>query len=260
MKFTEKYGTDVFQEGDLYIPNKKPLAILCLYHGGFWLMPYGREQLTPIAIDLARKGFIVWNVEYRRIGAVGGGWHGTFDDVISSINHLKTLCRKYHHFDLTKVVVIGHSAGGQLAIWSGKQYENRSFTADMLQIRPNQIIGLAPVVNLEKAFKNKLGNNSVFQLLGGSPKDVPERYACTDPMRMVPLNTPQLLIHGSLDDELPIEWTRDYVRSTQVAGSDIEYIEINDGGHMDFVDPDSNSISILYNWLLCKYNVSEITK
>jgi acetyl esterase/lipase len=247
---TEKYGSDPSQEGDLFIPNEKPLAALCLFHGGFWSMPYGREQLTPVALDLARKGFMVWNIGYRRIGA-GGGWPGTFDDVVSSISHLETLSKKYEQFDLSKIVVIGHSAGGQLAIWAGKRYGKMNNNTPGIKV--NQVIGLAPVVDLKKTFKDKLGNNSVFHLLGGSPEDHPERYDSADPMKLFPLEVPQLVIHGNADEDLPVQWSRDYFNFAHAGGENIEYVEIDNGGHMDYLDPDSKAISILQEWLLRKY-------
>ena len=250
--YTEKYGLDPSQEGDLYIPNEKPIAVLCLFHGGFWRMPYDREQLTSVAIDLVQKGFAVWNVEYRRIGAEGGGWRGTLDDAVASVNHLRSLCSDYS-LSANKVVAIGHSAGGQLAIWLAKQYGKSNINGEPLLIKLDQVIGLAPVINLAKAVSDQLGNNSVLHLLGGSPEDYPERYASCDPMRILPTGVPQLILHGSADDALPIQWTRDYVNAARMAGENTEYIEVTNGGHMDYVDPGSEAASVLVKWLVQKY-------
>lgn len=248
--YTDKYGSDPSQEGDLFIPNEKPLAVLCLFHGGFWRIPYGREQLTPVARNLVQKDFIVWNVGYRRIDS-GGGWPATFEDVVASINHIKHLCHKYKISDLNKVVLIGHSAGGQLAIWAAHQ--NNKSGHETLQIKPDMIVGLAPVTDLLKAFNEKLGDNSVYHLLKGSPDDRPERYASCDPMQMEPLNVPQLIIHGTDDDALPIQWSRDYVEASNKAGAGTEIIEIENGGHMDFIDPNSKAVSVMCEFLVNRY-------
>ena len=250
--YTEKYGPDPAQEGDLFIPDQKPRAILCLFHGGFWTMPYGRDQLIPVARDLAHNDFIIWNIGCRRIGG-GGGWPATFDDVVAAINHLRILSSKFGPFDLTKVVPMGHSAGGQLAIWAGKHYRDRIDPS----IRLDRIVGLAPVVDLTRTYDRQLGAHSVFHLLGGSPEEYPDRYASADPMKMMPLKVPQLLLHGNADEALPVEWSRDYVNAARTAGENIEYIEIENGGHMDYIDPNSKAIFILREWLVNTYKAAD---
>ena len=107
---TFQYGTDASQVGDLYLPSPPRPAVVCLLHGGFWRMPYSREEMTPIAEDLVRRGFAVWNLEYRRVGAPGGGWPGTFEDVVAGIDHLATLAAEGADLDLDRIQVAGHSA------------------------------------------------------------------------------------------------------------------------------------------------------
>lgn len=244
-KYIEKYGDNEYQEGDLYIPNIKPIAVICFFHGGFWRMPYDREQLTSISVDFAKKGFAVWNIEYRRMGADGGGWHGTLDDAIASINHLVLLKEKYNPLDLSKIIIAGHSAGGHLAIWCAKQVE----------IKPYVVVGLAPIIDLEKAFIAEAGNNAVSALLKGSPSEHPERYALNSPIRMLPIGVRQLIIHGNRDEYLSVEWSRNYVTSSRNAGDNIDYIEIVDGEHMDYLDPNSEATSKLQDWIIKTVNV-----
>lgn len=258
--FTEKYGSDPSQEGDLFLPQGKPLAMLCLFHGGFWLMPYGRDQMTEVAQNLARQGFAVWNVEYRRIGAEGGAWPGTFDDVIASINHIQYLYKTYQIPSDTKVVLIGHSAGGQLAIWAGKQNELDKAVHVTLQVKPDLIVGLAPVIDLTKTFKEQLGRQSVLHLLKGTPDDMPERYTLYDPAKFAPIRIPQLIIHGKDDDVLPVQWSRDYATLSQSAGAEIELIDIAGGGHMDFIDPDSEAIAVMTDFLIKRYSNAQRKK
>lgn len=239
-KHIEKYGNDKYQEGDLYIPAKKPIALICFFHGGFWQMPYDREQLTPISVHFVKKGFAVWNIEYRRIGASGGGWRGTFDDANASINHLARLKEKYDLLDESKTVIMGHSAGGHLAIWYAKQVETK----------PYAVVGLAPITDLEKVFGTQEGNKAISALLNGPPDEHPERYAQHSPMRMLPIGVRQLIIHGDRDEYLPVEWTRSYVTYARGAGDAIDYIEVSNGGHMDYLDPNSEAVSRLRDWLI----------
>jgi acetyl esterase/lipase len=252
-KHIEKYGDNEYQEGDLYIPGKKPIAVICLFHGGFWRMPYDREQLTPISIDFAEKGFVVWNIEYRRIGADGGGWHGTLDDAIASINHLVLLKEKYDLLDLSKIIIVGHSAGGHLAVWCAKQVES-AIAGSVSSIKPYAVVGLAPIIDIEKAFIAGTGNNAVSALLNSSPSEHTERYTLYSPIRMLPIGVRQLIIHGNRDEYLPVEWSRDYVTSSRDAGDSIDYIEIVDGEHMDYLDPNSVATSKLQDWIIKAVN------
>lgn len=244
-KHIEKYGSEEYQEGDLYIPyTKKPIAVICLFHGGFWQMPHDREQLTPLAVNFAKKGFAVWNVEYRRIGAGGGGWRGTFDDATASINHLVRLKEKYDLLDISKTIIIGHSAGGHLAIWRSKQVETK----------PYAVVGLAPITDLEKTFGTKTGKKAVSALLNGSPDEHPKRYALHSPIKMLPIGVRQLIIHGDRDEYVPVEWARNFVACSRNAGDTIDYIEVDNGGHMDYLDPNSEAISRLQDWLIKTVN------
>lgn len=244
-KYIEKYGNDKYQEGDLYLPARDPIAVICFFHGGFWRMPYDREQLTSISVDFVKKGFAVWNIEYRRIGSNGGGWRGTLDDAIASINHLMLLKKKFELLNLSKIIVAGHSAGGQLALWCAKN----------VNIKPCAVVGLAPIIDLEKAFMAEVGDNAVSALLNGSPNEHPERYALHSPIRILPIGGRQLIIHGSQDEYLPVEWSRDYVTCSRDSGDNIDYIEIGNGEHMDYLDPSSEAVSKLQDWLIKVINV-----
>lgn len=100
---TIRYGSAPGQEGDLLLPSTSRPPVICLLHGGFWRMPYGRDQMTDVARDLAARGFAVWNLEYRRVGAPGGGWPGTLDDVGAGIAYLARLVADGIDLDLGRV-------------------------------------------------------------------------------------------------------------------------------------------------------------
>src|ERR1700678_3386874 len=127
---TVPYGPSRVQVGDLYLPDAPRPPVVCLLHGGYWRMPYGRRYIAPVALDLVSRGFAVWSLEYRRVGGVGGGWPGTLQDVGAGIDHLATLAAEGVDVDLARVTAIGHSAGGQLALWCAQRDSNRAADDD----------------------------------------------------------------------------------------------------------------------------------
>lgn len=125
---TLPYGPSADQEADLYLPSSTMPPVVCLLHGGFWRMPHGRDQMDAIARDLAAHGFAVWNLEYRRLGAPGGGWPGTLDDAAAGIDHLASLPALGFDIELGRIAIAGHSAGGHLALWAAGRGESRGAT------------------------------------------------------------------------------------------------------------------------------------
>lgn len=244
---TIEYGPHEFQVGDLYLPNAARPPVVCLLHGGFWRMPYGREELAGIAEDLAAKGYAVWNIEYRRVGAPGGGWPGTFSDVALAVDHLAILRDEGIDLDLERVVVAGHSAGGQLALCVAAQNKQAQFRPT--RVRPMAAAGLAAVANLGRAYAMGSGNGAVHALLEGGPEQVPARYAAVSPIELLPFGVAQLVIHGALDSALPVDLARGYAAAAAAAGDPISFVELADAGHMDFVDPRSAAHAALCQWL-----------
>ena len=244
-----KYGQFEAQEGDLYLPDATRPPVVCLLHGGFWRMPYGREELAGIAQDIAAKGYAVWNIEYRRVGAPGGGWPGTFSDAALAVDHLATLVDEGIDLDLSRVIVAGHSAGGQLALCVSGRSKHAHFRPSRVQ--PVAAAGLAAVSDLARAHQISAGNGAVHQLLGGGPDQVPDRYAAVSPIELLPLGVPQLIIHGAKDEALPIDLSRHYATTARASGDSVDYVALPDAGHMDFLDPNSEAHATLCKWLRC---------
>jgi acetyl esterase/lipase len=246
---TVAYGPAGDQVGDLYLPQAPCPPVVCLLHGGFWRMPYGRDEMDAVARDLVARGFAVWNLEYRRIGAPGGGWPGTFEDVSAGIDHLATIAADGVVLDLGRIVVIGHSAGGHLALWCARRNAAQGMDNAQKHVDVVAVAGLAPVADLVFAHDLAVGNDAVAELLGGSPAERPERYRMASPAAMLPLGVKQLVVHGIADAALPIEISRRYARAAVAAGDDVDFIELDGVGHMDFLDPSSNAHAILCEWL-----------
>lgn len=212
-------------------------------------MPYGREQLAAVAADLCRLGFAVWNVGYRRIGERGVGWPEIAADVTSALAWLQRFGAREHRLDLARMAVVGHSAGGHLALaCTSRRPPDRRVPP--LRYRPAAVVGLAAVTDLEGAFAANLGDGAVNSLMGGSPADRPDGYADASPLRLLPHGSRQLLIHGTADDAVPISQTRQYADAARAAGDRVSCIETPGGGHMDFLDPRSAAHDALCEWLL----------
>jgi acetyl esterase/lipase len=172
--------------------------------------------MDALCYDLARSGHETWNVEYRRVGA-GGGWPETFGDVLRAVADAPR-----------PLVTLGHSAGGHLALLLGAE------------VHAELAVSQAGVVDLEEAWRLGLSNGAAAELLGGSPEDVPERYAAASPAARVPLGVPQLLVHGRRDDIVPLSMSSAYRDRAVAAGDEVELVE-TDEGHMDCLDPRSES-------------------
>jgi acetyl esterase/lipase len=219
------YGSDLNQFIDLRFPASRgphPLAINI--HGGFWRSKYDLLHAGHLCAALTAQGTATANVEYRRVGNPGGGWPGTFADVRAAYQFLLQNARQYA-FDVRRVVVIGHSAGGQLAL---------CLAAHEPGVRA--AISLAGVVDLQRAYALHLSNDAVVEFLGGTPKEVADHYREADPMKLkIPAR--HWLVHGMEDDVVPFAFSRDYVNAKKQQKEDVRLIEIPRAGHFDLIDP-----------------------
>lgn len=220
------YGKDPNQFADLRVPlGAGPHPVLINIHGGFWKAAYDLEHNGHLCEDLKKKGVATWSIEYRRIGQAGGGYPGTLNDVVAAAEHLKNLNRKYS-LDLGKVGVMGHSAGGHLALYLAKE-------ARWLQ----GAISLAGVADLRRALELKLSNSIVKDFLGGTPEQVAEHYKVASPIERLPLKKKTILVHGEKDDIVPIEIAQRYEAAAKKAGDKVKLIALPGTGHFELIDP-----------------------
>jgi acetyl esterase/lipase len=221
------YGSDALQFGDLRLPKtegRHPLVIVI--HGGFWRAAYGLDHIGHLCAALTAAGLATWNLEYRRIGNNGGGWPGTFEDVLRGADYVTALAAKYP-VDAQKTIAVGHSAGGHLALLLAARQ------------RVCDVVSLAGVADLRCAWELGLSNNVVMSFLGGSPEEVPDRYRQASPLKLLPLGVPQRLVHGAKDDVVPLEISEDYVKAANAAGDDARLVVLPEAGHFELIDPRS---------------------
>ena len=227
------YGPDPAQFCDLYLPSQPgPHPVVILVHGGCWREKYGLAPLGRLCVALAGEGLAVWNMEYRRLGN-GGGWPATFMDVATAADSLQNIAGQYA-LDIERVVAVGHSAGGHLALWLAGRHrlppESPLFTAAPLPLRG--VVALAGVPDLVEGVKRDLCGGAIFDLVGGSPEAVPERYRQASPSALLPLGAPQWHIVGREDDSVPVDYVEQYVAFA--AGQDdvrLDVLEAN--GHFE---------------------------
>lgn len=220
-----RYGPEPLQFGDLRLPRGHgPHPLVVVLHGGYWQATYNLMHAGHLCVDLARHGIATWNVEYRRIGDPGGGWPGTFDDVASAVAHVPELANQYP-LDLHRVVAIGHSAGGHLAIWT-------SLHADM-PLRG--VVSIAGVVDLHTLADLGDDHGLIARLLGGGPEDVPERWQAASPCLHLPWPVRTVLVCGTAD----VHWAPNHstAEAAREAGADVEFVPLPDAGHFEPIDP-----------------------
>ena len=224
---------------ELHLPRGAgPHPVVVLVHGGSWRDWFDRRVMRPLAHDLRRRGWAAWNVEYRRIGRSGGGWPTTFDDVAAAVDALADVDAP---LDLDRVVLLGHSAGGQLALWAaGRDGLPAGAPGEGPRVHPRAVVATAPVTDLERLGGLTAPGGLVNRLLGGGPAEVPERYALTSPIRRVPLRMPALLVHGAEDRTVSVGQSRRYAQAARAAGARVELVEPR-AAHRDHVDPRSTA-------------------
>lgn len=198
-------------------PAGAPLVVLL--HGGFWRAAYDLSLMRPLAESLAADGYAVRNVEYRRVGMPGGGWPGTVEDVGAAVDAAVATG--------VPVVLVGHSAGGHLALWAAAGREVAA------------TVSLGGVCDMVAGAREGLGAGAVADFLGGTPEAVPERYAAASPRALLPLGRRMLLVHGDADEAVPVRQSRDLAAAATAAGDRIELVDLPGVDHMSLIDPAS---------------------
>lgn len=236
------YGADPSQVADLHVPRGAgPHPVAVLLHGGYWMARYGRIVCRPLALDLVRHGWAVWNLEFRRLGS-GGGWPATFQDVAAGVDALVGLADP--RLDLRHTAVVGHSSGGQLALWAGGRGRLPPGAVGCGPVLvPGRVLALAPVTNLARA------GGHARELLGGPPDQHPDRWHQADPTPAAPPPVPVLVVHPAGDRTIPVERSREYAALCAARGGDVRLLTPEGDTHTDPIDPTSSSWRQARSWL-----------
>lgn len=251
------YGSnDAVQFGELRLPGGTgPFPVAIVIHGGCWVSTMATLQNTRAMADALRDaGVATWNVEYRALDAAGGGWPGTFADVAAAADHLRTLA-KQQPLDLSRVVAVGHSAGGHLALWLAARSRLPATSVlhreNPLRVRAAVALGgPGDLRDFTTYARSICGAPVIEQLLGGSPESVPQRYAQASPAELLPLGIRQVLIVGAEDGVMPPKSRDAYVAAALKAGDRAEVVTIPGAGHFEVVAPTSAAWPIVRDKIL----------
>jgi acetyl esterase/lipase len=279
---TISYGTEPAQVGKLYLPaGHGPFPVVVLLHGGYWTALGTLDQTAPLAEDLRQRGYAAWNVEYRSIGVAGGGWPGTFTDVATAVDLVVDLDPS---LDPRRVVTIGHSAGGQLAIWAASRtHLPEDAPGHGPKVQPIGAVSLAGVLDLVAADADRagsrmgdpsrrvtgappltrpdlvgsvtrlVGDGTLPVLLGGHASEFPERYAWASPTTLGSGEVPVLAVHGTEDDAVPISYGRSYYAAARARREPVEFREIPGAHHFTVLDPANPSWSEIAKWIAKRF-------
>jgi len=242
------YGDDVLQFGELRLPKGSgPHPVAIVVHGGCWRARYDIGHTRNFSDALRREGIATWSLEYRRVGNPGGGWPGTFLDVAAGADHLRTLASS-HPLDLARIVAVGHSAGGHLALWLaaraglGERSEIRG-SSDPLPL--GGVVSLAGITDLRRAVQEKVCDSMAAELVGGRPEDAVSRYAEASPIERLPLGLRQRLVTGSLDAVVPPAFGDRYAAEARVKGDDASHTLVEGAGHFEVIYPGSDAFRVV---------------
>lgn len=244
------YGDEELQRGALTRPTGAgPFPVVVLVHGGFWRAQYDRALMDDLAASVVAEGWAAWNVDYRPVGE-GGGWPATFTDVAAAVDHLAVLAEE-HPLDLDRVAVVGHSAGGTLALWSAAR---AGLPADAPgagpAVVPTAVVSQAGVVNLAAGSLEHLGAGAVDDLMGVSATGgTVDDYGVASPIERLPLGVPTLLVHGRADEIVPVTQSEAYAARAEDAGDDVTARLLDDVGHFEVIDPDHDAWAAVVDWL-----------
>lgn len=231
------YGTAALQFGLLSLPatqsgTKPPLVIFV--HGGCWLNAYDVAHSKALSQALAEEGYAVWSLEYRRVGDEGGGWPGSFNDIVQGIHYAQAQFEQYG-VDVNRIALMGHSAGGQLALLAGQKLAGEALAGekpagDKKAVKVQAVIGLAAITDMASYAK---GSNScqsaTAKFIGASPEQAPALYQDASPS-LHKAYPKTLLLQGSADQIVP---------TTQATDSGMPYRMVEKAGHFDWIHPQS---------------------
>lgn len=237
------YGAGPEQFVELWLPKAKGShPVILLVHGGCWLAELpGLELMNPMAEALRDKGFAVWNIEYRRIGSQGGGYPATFQDASAAADLMRSKAAQYG-LDLKRVIAVGHSAGGHLAMWLAARGHLPAGSVlrggDPLKIAA--VVSLAGILDLKGYREDGAacgGAPTVDGITGAASRPGQDVYADTSPQALLPIGVAQVVISGALDPIVPAHWQLSYHAAARRAGENPVTIEIADAGHFELIDP-----------------------
>lgn len=238
------YRDGALNFGDLRLPTGSgPFPVAVVIHGGCWRAENDLRHVSHLSAALTQAGVATWTIEYRRVGDPGGGWPGTFEDVAAGTDYVRRLGDQFP-LDSQRVILVGHSAGGHLALWLAAR-QNLPAGSPLSSGAPLAIQGVVSLAGISDLRAFSVGsaycNASVAPLLGGTPEQVPDRYSHANPIELLPLRVPLRLLHGASDPIVTVEQSRTFAERSAREGGDVDVRVIPRAGHFDLIAPWSSA-------------------
>ncbi|MDQ1128723.1 S9 family peptidase [Microbacterium sp. SORGH_AS_0888] len=196
---------------------------VCLLHGGYWRPRHTADLMTPLVHAAARTfgAATVANIEYRR----EHGAEAMRADVIAALGAIRD------ELGAARMVVVGHSAGGHLAL--------------LTAAHADAVVALAPVTDLVSGYADGIGEGAVAELMGAAPDERPAAYRALTPS---PSSVPTLVVHGADDERVPVSQSQGFVRSARTVGAPVDYLEPARLAHMVLIDPAAGHWPLVREW------------
>jgi acetyl esterase/lipase len=249
---TISYGDDLHQRVDLWLPaGAGPHPIVLMVHGGCWTSSVAdRSIMNWVAADLRASGVAVWNIDYRGVDRPGGRHDGIFTDAGRAADLLRDHAAA-HRLDLARVVAVGHSAGGHLALWlAARPRLGRGLLSKPVDPLPiAHVVSLGGLPDLEQALAEKQGCGAepIHKLMLPPPMDagklsrVEQKALLRDksiPL-MAPIGVPQSLVNGDRDRIIPTRFAADYAAKMRAAGDRVSVTIVPNTGHVELIAPET---------------------
>ena len=246
-RLVHAYGSSPSEVCELFVPSGAgPHPVAVVVHGGYWRAQYDRSLMEGLCLDLAAHGLAAWNVEYRRVGG-GGGWPETFLDVAAGVDALDDVDAP---LDLSRVVAVGHSAGGHLALWTaGRETLPSEAPGAEPRVRIRAAVSQAGVLDLTLA-AGLMPSSTPTRALLGDPTQHFERYVLASPRERLPLGIPQLVLHGDRDNTVSMRIATSYATAARNAGDPCELRVLSRTGHFEHIDAGSDAWHVARDWLV----------
>ncbi|GAA4304594.1 alpha/beta hydrolase [Streptomyces venetus] len=252
---TAAYGDHPDQVIDFYAPREGsgpggPAPVVVVLHGGVWRAPYDRRHISPFAEFVARHGFAVASVEYRRGGdgdGVAGRWPDTLDDVAAALDALPAFVRELlPQADPRRTVLTGHSAGGQLALWGAARHVLPAGSPWRTPVPAalRGVVALAPIADFAVADKLDVCGGGVRQFLGGD-EYFSERQPYADPALLLPTGIATTLVQGRSDLDVPQAVAEAYADAAAKAGEVVGLTLLEEVGHFPLIDPAADACAVV---------------
>lgn len=243
-----RYGSDSLRSGELRVPaGPGPHPVAIVIHGGCWLSRLGGTGMQAFSESLRRRGIATWDLDYRRVGHAGGGWPGTFEDVKAGIDHLPKLAAA-HRLDMSRVVIVGHSAGAHLALWAASRAKlGGDWVPGKEQPKPLAVVAidgppvLAPLIGADAQMCDE---PVIVPLMGGTPDDRPEQYRLATPAAHLPFGMKQMLVVGTLGQVI-----EPYAQAARAAGDEVLVLSPEKADHFDIVTPGLPNGDAVGDWI-----------